>query len=97
MDSFSVDEQAVVTAQSTIGWKHILFGRLSLEWNRVQDEHVAKEKLDAGKYSGTTWITQVTKNISGNNSSPFGFVATNPLTATPMKKTRQRNAPVLSL
>jgi hypothetical protein len=62
-DTFSGNEQAVITSQSTIGWKHILFGHLSSGWVRVQDKHVAAEKMDKGKYSGTTWATQITKHI----------------------------------
>jgi hypothetical protein len=62
-DTYSDNEQRVIDSQSAIGWKHILFGRLSSEWLRVQDEHVDAAKLDKGKYSGQTWATQVTKHI----------------------------------
>ncbi len=57
------NEQSVIDSQSAIGWKHLIFGRLSSEWLRVQDEHVATEKLDSGKFSGKTWATQVIKHI----------------------------------
>jgi hypothetical protein len=48
--NYSANEQAVINSQSTIRWKQILFGRLSLEWLQIQDKHVA------------TWATQVTKH-----------------------------------
>ena len=64
--NYSANEQAVIVSQSAIGWKHILYGRLSSEWLRSQDEHVVSNSLDSGKYSGKTWATQVTKHIWQN-------------------------------
>jgi hypothetical protein len=62
-DAFTVSEQAVIDSQSAIGWRHLLFGRISSEWFRAQDAHVATEKLDSSKSSGATWATEVTKHI----------------------------------
>ncbi len=45
---YSANEQAAIDSQSAIGWKHILFGRLSSKWLRVQDEHVVSDGLDSG-------------------------------------------------
>jgi hypothetical protein len=62
-DTYSASEQSVVDSQSAIGWQHLLFGRLSSEWIRAQDAHVATEELDPAKSSGATWATTVTKHI----------------------------------
>jgi hypothetical protein len=62
-DTFSDSEQAVIDSQTTIGWRHLLFGRLSSEWIRAQDAHVITAKLDPDKSSGATWATLVTKHI----------------------------------
>jgi hypothetical protein len=61
--NFSVSEQAVIDSQTAIGWRHLLFGRLSSAWVRAQDAHVATEKLDPSKSSGATWATAVTQHI----------------------------------
>ena len=61
--TYSTNEQAVVDSQTSIGWSHLLFGRLSSKWIRVQDAYVAAEELSSEKYSGKAWASQVIKHI----------------------------------
>jgi hypothetical protein len=53
----------VVDSQSHIGWKHLLFGRLSKEWARVQHNHIHSEELDPDKFSGDSWGTKVIQQL----------------------------------
>jgi hypothetical protein len=49
--TFSADEQYVITCQSAIGWRRILFGSLSSECIRVQVESVDTKELKPTKFS----------------------------------------------
>jgi hypothetical protein len=60
---FSGDEELLVDSQTAIGWKHLLFGRFSLEWARIQEGYTCTEKLDPKFYNGKAWTTKVTKLI----------------------------------
>jgi hypothetical protein len=60
---FSGDEELLVDSQTAIGWNHLLFGRFSLEWARIQEGYTRAEKLDPKFYNGKAWTTKVTKLI----------------------------------
>jgi hypothetical protein len=57
-DIFLAVEQTLIDSQSQIGWLHILFERLSLEW-----VHIKREMLDPCKYSRFTWAIKIHKYI----------------------------------
>ncbi len=59
----SVDETSLISSQASIGWDNMLFGRFSVEWSRLQDVHIAEEKLDGRFFSGPAWTSKVTQHI----------------------------------
>jgi hypothetical protein len=59
----STDELEAVTTQESIGWHHLLFGRFSSEWARIQNQHVATERLDKDKFSGPAWSSKIIQHI----------------------------------
>jgi hypothetical protein len=57
--TFSPCESQLVHSQSTIGWKHFLYGRCSVEWASLQDRYTISEKLDPKYYNGASWTSKV--------------------------------------
>jgi hypothetical protein len=62
-EALSNEERTVVDAQATIGWHHLLFGRLAVAWSTMQTQHVLTEKLDRGKFSGPVWTAKIIKHL----------------------------------
>jgi hypothetical protein len=56
---FSANESLVVTSQAAIGWKHLIYGRCSSEWARIQEKHARAEKLDSKLFTGKSWTRKV--------------------------------------
>jgi hypothetical protein len=61
--SLSAAETSVVDSQELIGWHHLLFGRFSSEWAKIQGQHVDTEGLDKDKFSGSGWTAKIIKHI----------------------------------
>jgi hypothetical protein len=55
----SIDETSLVHSQASIRWPNMLFGRFSVEWARIQDEHIAEQHLDGKYFSGPDWTTKI--------------------------------------
>jgi hypothetical protein len=63
-DASLTDEEAkVLASQATVGWHHLLVGRLSTDWARIQLTHATMEKLDKDKFSGPSWTSKLIKHI----------------------------------
>jgi hypothetical protein len=62
-DVLSAEEQTVIDAQTAIGWRHFLFGRLASEWTLMQRRHVDRDNLDSSKFSGSPWTAKIIKHI----------------------------------
>jgi hypothetical protein len=56
-------EQTVTNSQSTIGWTHFLFGRLSEEWTIAQRNYIVTEGQNAEKYSGHAWTAKLITHL----------------------------------
>jgi hypothetical protein len=55
----SADESLLVSSQSAIGWRHLLYGHCSLEWARLQEKHARAEHLDSKLFTGRSWTRKV--------------------------------------
>jgi hypothetical protein len=62
-DNFSATETVLIDSQTAIGWKHLPFGRFSIEWSRIQELHTRAKKLDPKLFSGKSWTSKVTKHM----------------------------------
>jgi hypothetical protein len=60
---FSGDKQALVQAQTTIGWHHLLYGCLASDWSTIQTCHVKNSNLNPQKYSGAKWASGLIKYL----------------------------------
>jgi hypothetical protein len=56
---FSHDESLIVTSQAAIGWRHLVYGRCSSEWARLQEHHARAKKLDPKLFTGKSWTRKV--------------------------------------
>jgi hypothetical protein len=50
-------------SQSTIGWRNLICGRISVEWAHIQDLYITADQFDGRYYSGDTWTVKVIQHI----------------------------------
>jgi hypothetical protein len=58
---FSEDEARLVASQTGIGWRHMLYGRLSTEWASLQELYARSEELNCKIFTGKSWAHKITK------------------------------------
>jgi hypothetical protein len=63
LSTLTDSEQTVVTSQTAIGWKHFLFGRLSVEWAQAQRLYIVTAGQNADKYSGHAWTAKIITHL----------------------------------
>ena len=69
---YNTDEESIIVPagledlaenQRMIGWKHILMGRLSSQWQQHQQSHLASTNQATAKNNGLTWATDLASLI----------------------------------
>jgi hypothetical protein len=49
--------------QTSLGWRQIFQGRMSLEWSRLQDQHLLQIKSNSNSLTGTLWTTNIITTV----------------------------------
>lgn len=57
--------QEIAEAQDTVGWDQLFKGRLVLQWQQRQQQHMIQSNLITDKRNGQTWSTQVVATVFG--------------------------------
>jgi hypothetical protein len=53
----------LIDEQSALGWRQIFQGRMTMEWARLQDQHLRQLKITSNCQSGLLWTTNILTTV----------------------------------